>query len=150
MDTKIIEELVQELVKLLGVEIKFTVEEEEGVVNVKLETDNPGILIGYHGETLFSLQLILSMIIYRKLGEWARIVVDVGDYRLRRKQILERMALSAAQKVKFSKEEYAFTPMSAGERRIIHIALSENPDVVTESQGEGFERRVVVKLKNVS
>jgi len=147
---KAIKEIVDELLKLLEVEVKPVVEEKDGLVNIQLQTDNPGILIGYHGDTLASLQIMLSMMVYRKLGSWVKILVDVGDYRERRKETLDKMALSAAQKVKFSGQDYAFPPMSSGDRRIIHIALSENPDVTTESQGEGFERRVVVKPKNVS
>lgn len=147
---KVIKEIADELLKLLELKVKPVIEKKDGLVNIQLETDNPGILIGYHGQTLASLQILLSMMVYRKLGEWVKVLVDVGDYRLRRKETLEGMALSAAQKVKFSKEEYAFSPMSSSDRRIIHIALSENPDVVTESQGEGFERRVVIKPKNVS
>jgi spoIIIJ-associated protein len=144
---KVIKEIVDELLKLLEVEVKPVIEEKDGLVNIQFQTDNPGILIGYHGDTLASLQIMLSMMVYRKLGFWVRILVDVGDYRERRKETLDKMALSAAQKVKFSGQEYAFPPMSSGDRRIIHIALSENPDVATESQGEGFERRVVVKPK---
>ena len=142
---KVIKEIVDELLKLLEVEVKPVIEEKDGLVNIQLQTDNPGILIGYHGDTLASLQIMLSMMTYRKLGSWVKILVDVGDYRERRKETLDKMALSAAQKVKFSGQDYAFPPMSSSDRRIIHIALSENPDVTTESQGEGFERKVVVK-----
>lgn len=146
---KVIKGIVDELLKLLEVEVKPVIEEKDGLINIQLQTDNPGILIGYHGDTLASLQIMLSMMVYRKLGTWVKILVDVGDYRERRKETLDKMALSAAQKVKFSGQDYAFPPMSSGDRRIIHLALSENPDVTTESQGEGFERRVVVKSKAV-
>ena len=144
---KVIKEIVDELLKLLEVEVKPVIEEKDGLVNIQLQTDNPGILIGYHGDTLASLQIMLSMMTYRKLGTWVKILVDVGDYRKRRKETLDKMALSAVQKVKFSGQDYEFPPMSSGDRRIIHIALSENPDVTTESQGEGYDRRVVVKPK---
>lgn len=140
-----VKEIVDELLKLLEVEVKPVVEEKDGLVNIQLQTDNPGILIGYHGQTLSSLQMLLSMMTYRKLGSWIKVLVNVGDYRERRKETLEKMAMSAAQKVKFSGEDYAFSPMVGADRRIIHLALAENPDVTTESQGEGFERRLVVK-----
>ncbi len=148
--SKTISQTIKKILELLEIKAEVKIEEKEEVFNVNLQTENPGILIGYHGETLFSLQLILGMIIYRKLGRWVRVVIDVGDYRAHRREVLERMALSAAQKVKFSQEEYIFPPMSSAERRIIHLALANNPDVTTESRDEGFERRVVVKPRNVS
>ena len=142
---KITKELLEQL--NLSAQVKVKTGEEETTV-VQLETDNPGLLIGYHGETLSAFQLILAKIVYRRSGEWQRIVVNVGDYRERRQESLERMALSAAQKVKFSGEKYTFLPMSPAERRIIHLALVDHSDVTTESIGEGRERRVVVKPKN--
>lgn len=145
---EVIEKLAKELIKQLGVKAKAEIsEDKEGVLHVQLETDDPGILIGYHGETLASFQLILGMMVYRKTDEWVRILVNVGDYRERRKESLERMALSAAQKVKFSGEEYALPSMTPAERRIIHLILADDPEITTESEGEGHNRRVVIKPK---
>lgn len=145
---KIVETTTKKLLKHLGVEAKTKVgQDKEGVVHVQLETEEPGILIGYHGETLSSFQLILAMMVYRQTGEWVRILVNVGDYRERRRESLERMALSAAQKVKFSGEEYALPSMTPAERRIIHLTLADDPEITTESEGEGRNRRVVIKLK---
>jgi len=142
---EILKKFTQELLDQLGQPVTFGVEEKKEVININLQTDNPGIFIGYHGQTLASIQLILSMMVYRKLGEWVKLVVDVGDYRLRRAEALGRIALSAAQKVKFSGQEYELPSMSSAERREIHLALAENPEVETESTGEGRDRRVVVK-----
>lgn len=149
MDEKkqLITEFTQKLLDLMGVSAQIQTEEKDGVFNVNLKTDEPGILIGYHGETLTSLQLILQMMTYKKLNEWVRIIVDIADYREKRKESLERMALSIAQKVKFSGQEQSLPPMSAFERRIIHIALSTDAEVETESQGEGADRRVIIKPK---
>jgi len=145
---KIVEETIKKLLKHLGVEVKAEIsQDKEGVVHVQLETDDPGILIGYHGETLASMQLILAMMIYRQTSEWTRILVNVGDYRERRQESLQRMALSAAQKAKFSGEEYALPSMTPAERRIIHLALADDPEVTTESEGEDYNRRVVIKPK---
>jgi len=145
---EIVGKLTKELIKQLGVKVKVEVsEDKEGVVHVQLETDDPGILIGYHGETLASLQLILAMMVYRKTDEWARILVNVGDYQERRKESLERMALSAAQKVKFSGEEHALPSMISAERRIVHLALANDSEIITESEGEGRSRRVIIKPK---
>lgn len=147
---KTVEEITQDLLSRLEVEVKVAVEESEGVFNVQLETEQPGILIGYHGETLAAIQLMVGMIAWRKLGEWTKVLVNIGDYRQRRKESLERMALSVAQKAKFSGQPQALPPMSAFERRIIHLALSSDPEVETLSEGEGKERHVVVKSKKPS
>lgn len=145
---EIVKELSEELLKNLEIPAKLeVVEDQEKVISVQIEAGEPGVLIGYHGETLSSFQLILSLMVYRKTEEWTRILVNVGDYREKRQESLERLALSAAQKVKFSGTEYSLPPMSASERRIIHLALSSDPEVVTESEGEGYQRRVVVKPK---
>lgn len=145
---EVVKELTKELIKRLGVKVKAEIsEDKEGVAHVQLETGDPGMLIGYHGETLASFQLILAMMVYRKTNEWTRILVNVGDYRERRRESLERMALSVAQKVKFSGEEYALPSMTPAERRIIHLALADDPEITTESEGESYNRRVVIKPK---
>ncbi len=143
-----IKNLTQKLLDFLEVDATFKIEEKEGLFNIDLQTENSGVLIGYHGETLSAIQLILSMMVFRDLSEWPRIIVNIGDYRQRRQEALERMAASACQKVKFSGSEYELPAMSAAERRLIHIALASNPDVETESRGEGRERRVVIKPKS--
>ncbi len=142
-----IKKVVKELLDNLGVKTKIKITSEEGVYQIQLETDDPGILIGYHGETLRSLQRIIAMIVYRQTDEWLRITVNVGDYRQRRQEILEKMALVAAQKARFSKKAQSLPPMPAGERRIIHMVLAEETDVETLSEGEGRNRYVVIRLK---
>ena len=144
---KTAEEVTVELLKLLEVEVKIKAEEdkENEAIRIQIETSDPGILIGYHGETLSSLQLILGIVVSKKIGEWIRIIVNIGDYRQKREETLHRMALTAAQRAKFSNEPVALPPLTPSERRIIHIALSGHPDVISESEGEGENRRVVVK-----
>ena len=146
---KATKEVTEELLKLLLLEVKVEVGEdkENKAISVAIETEEPGILIGYHGETLSSLQLMLGIMVSKKINEWVRVVVNVGDYREKREEVLKRMALSAAQKAKFSQEPVTLPPLSGNERRIIHLVLTDNPDVTTESEGEGDERRVVVKPK---
>lgn len=145
---KIIEQITKELLKYLGVKAKIEIgEDKEGAVQINLESSDPGILIGYHGETLSSLQLILSMMAYRKLGEWTRILVDVGDYRQLREERLKVLALNAAKRVKFSGESYAMPFLTPAERRIVHLVLADHPGVTTQSEGEGRNRRIIVKPK---
>jgi spoIIIJ-associated protein len=150
MDEKIdiIQEITQKLLELLGVEAKISLEEKEGVVNVQLETNEPGILIGYHGEILAAIQLMVGMIAYRRSGEWTRILVNVGDYYQKRRQSLEKIAQAVAQKVKFSHQPHQLPPMSSSERRIVHLVLAQDPEVETVSEGEGQTRHVVIKPKS--
>ncbi|MBM3205991.1 hypothetical protein FJZ41_04050, partial [Candidatus Shapirobacteria bacterium] len=110
--------------------------------------DEPGILIGYHGQSLVAIQQILTLMAFKKFGEWVRLLVDVGDYREKRKESLEQMAKSLAQKVKLSGQSQVFPPMSSFERRIIHLVLAEDNEVKTVSEGEGDQRHVVLKPKS--
>jgi spoIIIJ-associated protein len=144
-----VKKLTEKLLDLLEPSIRFEIDEKEDVISINFKTDSPALLIGYHGEALDSFQFILSIMAYRKLEEWVRIMVDVADYRQRRQESLERMALSLAQRVKFSGEQHPLPPMSPPERRIIHLALANQPEVETVSEGEGRERRVVIKPKTI-
>lgn len=144
---KIVEEITKDLLARLGVETTVAVTESEGVFNVQLETKEPGILIGYHGETLAAIQLIVGMIAWRKSGAWTKVLVNIGDYRERRQEALARMAAAAAQEAKLSGLPQTLPPMSSFERRLIHLALAADPGVETFSEGEGKDRHVVVKTK---
>lgn len=142
-----IKKVIKKLLGHLEVKAKIEITLEEDIYQIQLETDDPGILIGYHGESLGAFQRIVAMIIYRQTGEWLRMVVNVGDYRQRRQEILEKIALVAAQKARFSKKTQSLSPMPSAERRIIHLTLSEEPDLETVSEGEGRNRYVVVRPK---
>jgi len=144
---KLVEKVLRKILDSLRIKANFKFEENQGAVFVNIETPTPGILIGYHGRTLAALQRILSLIVYRHLKEWLKIVIDVGGYRQKREEALKKMALSAAQKVKFFGQEQELPPMPSAERRIIHLFLIEDPEVTTESRGEGKERRVIIKPK---
>jgi spoIIIJ-associated protein len=144
---EIIKKTAEELLQLLEIE-KPTVElrkDERGVFHVAIKTTDSGILIGYHGENVYALQLILSLIVYKKTNQWQRLVLDIGDWRKKREEQLKRMALGAAQRVKFSQEPVIMPYLNSVERRIIHLALAENPDVTTRSEGESRERRLVIE-----
>lgn len=143
----VIKKYLQELLLLLKVEAEASVEEKEEIVYIQLETSQPGVLIGYHGETLSSLQFLLGIAAYRHFGKRIKIVVNIGDYRQRRKEILERLAFNVAEKVKETGQSQSLMPMSSFERRIIHLALANDDRVETVSEGEGQLRHVVVKPK---
>lgn len=146
----IIKETAEELLKNLKAEaqIEITEDKENQVYYLQVKTLDPGILIGYHGETLEALQLILSLMVFKKLESWMRIIINVGDYREKREDQLRRLALSISQKVKFTNEAQVVPNLSSSERRIIHLALADDPEVVSESEGEGEERKLVIKPRN--
>lgn len=147
-EKSLVEKAAQELLDRLGVVTKVAVSEDEGnVFQVDISGEDLGILIGYHGETLGALQLIISLMVYHRLGSWQPLVVDVGGWRQKRKETLEKLAQRTAERAKFVGEDQELAPMAPFERRIVHLTLSDDPKVETESLGEGSDRRVVVKLK---
>ncbi len=150
MDEKQIKKLITDLLKNLAVkpqDILVTLDEDNTYqAQINLEDQDSGILIGYHGDTIAALQLISGLMLYKQTKEWNRLIINVNDYRQKRQESLEKMAQDAAQKVKFSNEPIALFNLNPFERRIIHNYLNEYPEVVTESQGEGRNRHLVVKL----
>lgn len=143
----IIKETAERLLKLLQIEATVEVLEDQqsGLVNVQIKTPEQGILIGYHGETLSALQLILGVLSGKRIGEWVKLTVNVGDYRQKREETLQRMALSAAQRAQFSGQPVVLENLSPPERRVIHLALSGHSEVETTSEGEGRERKLVIR-----
>lgn len=148
---KLIEKTVKTLIDLLAIEkpkIKIK-QDEAGVFYVDLDCLEPGILIGYKGETIINLQLILALVVYKKLGVWQKIIVNVADWRQQKEESLKKLALNTAQRVKFSGQEVILGSLNSAERRVIHLVLASHPDVMTESQGEGSERRLIVKPREI-
>jgi spoIIIJ-associated protein len=131
----------------LGVEAKVTasVDKETGVITLQIESPEAAFLIGFHGETLQALQLILSFAAHKVLGDWVRVSVNVGDYRQKREEQLRRLALNLAMKVKFSGEVQTIPNLSAAERRIVHLALADHPEVMSQSEGEGRQRVLTIR-----
>ncbi len=145
---KLIKETAEELFKQIGLTGEIDVTEKEETYNVKTETEESGILIGFHGETLSGFQLILGLIIYKKLGSWLKVIVDVGDYRERREENLKQTAEAAAEKVLASGSPVELYELSSFERRIVHLLLVDHPKVTSESEGEGKFRKLVIRLKD--
>ena len=103
-----------------------------------------GLLIGRRGDTLRSLQFMVNLIAGRSSRRWPQIVVDVGNYRQRRQEMLESMARRMAERVRQTGRPHPFEPMSGADRRSIHLALRDDPPVYTESEGEGERRKIVI------
>ncbi len=126
---------------------------EEKYVDIKINGENLGALIGYLGRNLRAFQKVFGMILNRKLnvepgsGEFIKVAIDVSGYREKRKESLESMAKRIREEVLASGEPSDLPPMTSFERRIIHACLSEFDDVTTESFGEGSERHVRVSPK---
>jgi spoIIIJ-associated protein len=120
------------------------VHRQDGSTVLEVIGEDLGLLIGRRGETLTSLQFVLNLILAKRLKKWARVVVDVEGYRGRREQTLNGLAQRVAYRVQQSGQPVALEAMPAGERRIIHMALADNPHVLTGSVGEGDHRKVVI------
>jgi spoIIIJ-associated protein len=109
--------------------------------------DDLAVLIGRRGETLRSLQFMTRLIVSRRLGVWPNLVVDVESYKVRREESLRALALRVADQVRQSHQPVALEPMPAHERRIVHLALRDNPNVYTESTGKEDRRKVQILPK---
>ena len=127
------------------VEVSFN--EEEKVMDIELKGDDMGVLIGKRGQTLDSLQYLVSLVVNRDSDDYIRVKVDTENYRKRRKETLENLAKNIAYKVKRTKRSESLEPMNPYERRIIHSALQNDKFVTTHSEGEEPFRHVVVTLK---
>ena len=146
---KICEKFLQEVLQAMGmgeVTIVSSID-EEGALAIEMSGDNMGILIGKRGQTLDSLQYLVSLVVNKESEEYIHVKVDTENYRQRRKETLENLAKNIAYKVKRTKRSVSLEPMNPYERRIIHSALQNDKYVTTHSEGEEPFRRVVVTLK---
>ncbi len=115
---------------------------------IDITGDDSGLLIGRRGEALRALQYLVNLVTNKKLGnESVRVVLDIERYRERRQKSLREMALRVAEKVASSGRSIPLEPMSAAERRVIHMALADHPKVSTESSGMGESRKVTIAPK---
>ena len=144
-ERKEIEALIEKLFSLLEIEGTFSLEEQEDILEVLIETKDTGIVIGYHGEVLESLQLILSLTIAKKLGRFVRVSIEVDGYKKNRTEYLHNLALQVKEKVISENKEQVLSSLKSWERRIIHLYLQNDEQVTSESEGEGKDRVLVIK-----
>lgn len=135
----------EELVAFFGVNTTAKVQEDDGIIKVTIESDANGRLIGYRGETLRAMQYILSSLVRAAAEENVRLSLDIAGYKQARAESLEAKAKETAQKVLATGKAIRLNPMSAGERRVVHMALQEVEGVTTESEGAEPHRRLVIK-----
>lgn len=143
-----IKEIAEDLLQRLGIIGTVSMDtDESGAFRVNIETEETGLLIGFHGRTLESFQMILGMIVAKALGTWERVYVNVGDYREKREEALMYMAQRASERAITTGRPVELSHLSASERRVIHLTLSGDERVSTESIGEGRERKLVISPK---
>lgn len=143
-------ETIKKTVKEFFEKTTFNVEvsvlpEKEETVPVIIKTDEPQILIGEGGQTLIEIQHLFKAILRKKIADHFYIDLDINDYKKKKKEYLKELARLTADEVFLSKKEKELSPMPAYERRIVHMELADRSDVVTESIGEGLERRLIIK-----
>ncbi len=141
------EKTIKKFFDSLGIDASFSVLEDEEAIGVTLETEDTGIIIGYHGETLEALQLILSLLLAKERGEFKRVSLEVGDYKKNRSEWLERLALDAKERALAENKEVYLSELKSWERRVIHLLLQDDKEVVSESTGEGKDRVLAIKPK---
>ncbi len=144
-----IERITEKLLTLLGESgAHFRVNKgEKGEWRVAIESVNPGVLIGFRGGRLEAFQLILKLILARESKQWLPVVVDVNDYRAKQEARIVNLAQKAAAEVRLTKRPISLLPMSSYERRLVHIFLGQDGDLETISEGEGSQRRVIIRPK---
>ena len=142
-------DFLKEVFDAMNLVVAVTVKYDEANRNMDIELsgDEMGVLIGKRGQTLDSLQYLVSLVVNKDVEDYIRVKVDTEDYRKRRKETLENLAKNIAYKVKRTKRSVSLEPMNPYERRIIHSALQNDKYVTTHSEGDEPFRRVVVTLK---
>jgi spoIIIJ-associated protein len=147
---KEIESIVVKLVDLIGVkaEVEITFDKESDVYNVDIKADEEaGLLIGKKGETINAIQLIINSSVRTRLGEWHRVYVNVADFREKEVERLQDLARQTVERAKESGNPQNLYNLTPSQRRTIHIFLSKENGVITESVGEGRERYLTVKVE---
>jgi spoIIIJ-associated protein len=136
--------LTQDILNLMGLEATVSVEKEKDTLHIKIEGEKSGLLIGRRGQTLDALQYISTRILNRKGLDKIKVVMDSGDYRIRRKQYLEELALKMAEKSKLTGKPVVISPLNAHDRRIVHMILEKDKTLKAVSRGEGQLKKMVI------
>ena len=145
---KNLEEFMVQFIKNMPEGTKYNIEKSESVINVSIDNENLGFLIGYRGETLYAFQNILSSIAGKGINNKVRVILDIEGYKEKREKTLEELADKMAKTVIRARKSVTLEPMQAYERKIIHTRLQENPKVETKSIGEEPYRKLVISLKS--
>ncbi len=142
-------DFLEKIFHLMEIKSEIVVEykEEEKTMNINIVGDDMGVLIGKRGQTLDSLQYLVSLVVNKENEDYVKVKLDTENYRERRKETLENLAKNIAYKVKKTGKSVSLEPMNPYERRIIHSALQNDKYVETHSEGEEPYRKIIVTLK---
>ena len=146
-NTDVLKAFLDDLFQAMGVEVTVHMSMEEDALLVNLESQDTGVLIGRRGQTLDALQYLSSLVLNRTKDEYTRVVLDVENYREKRKKTLQDLADRNAQIVQKRRSRQVLEPMNPYERRIIHAALQNYENIVTYSEGEEPYRHIIIEYK---
>ena len=139
--------ITEKILKFIDVNANVDIEAQEDLVKVNIEGEDLGLLIGYRGENIESLQLILGIILNKNLGfeNWRPVLVDVGGWRKQRDEVLKILVSKEVEKISEEEPSVELPPMPPSQRRSVHILVGEYEGLTTESAGEGANRHVVIR-----
>ena len=140
------------LLELIGLEGTASVKEDktsaEPMIEVNIDAEKEtGLLIGTHGSTLNAIQVFLGMALRQRSGEWMRVVVNIGDWKEKQEEQLTSLALQTSGRAKSTGEPQRLYNLTPSQRRVIHVALAEDSEIETVSEGEGAERHLIIRKK---
>lgn len=137
--------LVKNLLEKMDVDAKiYLIEEDDEKVVIEIESPESAIIIGKKGKNLEAIQTLINVIMNKNFRSWTKVIIDIGNYRMRRERNLKKIALDVARQVKVDRRSVLLEPMNPFERRIIHMALKEFDEIDTVSEGEGNIKRIKI------
>jgi spoIIIJ-associated protein len=145
--TKYTDKFISELGFAGKVTTSVNFDKQNNLYQILFQTQDPSLLIGYHGDNLSSIQSLLGLHFHSQFDEWINLSVNVNDYRERREFTLHSLADTAVSRVLATSLPHSLPPMSASERRVVHLYLANHPRVSTSSQGVGRNRSVIISPK---
>lgn len=144
-----IKSIIEELLDKMTISGEIEIVKNDECPQFIIRTQESGLLIGDNGQNFSALNYLIKRLVEEKLNknndEKIYFSIDVNDYQAKKTEELKNLAKMTAQRVKYFKKEIEMKPMTSYERRVIHSALTEDPDIITESVGEGADRRIVIK-----
>lgn len=144
---KQIEQITQEFFRMMTFEVEMEfLPEKNNTLPINIKAQDPKILIGENGQTLSEIQHLLKIILRRKITETQFFIdLDISDYKKKKNEYLRQMAKETADEVSLTRKEKTLPAMSAYERRVVHLSLSERSDIKTESLGQEPDRKIIIK-----
>jgi spoIIIJ-associated protein len=136
--------LIREVLNLMGEKAETVLSSDAELIHIEIKGDGSGILIGRHGQTLDALEYMINRLVARRIKDAVPVTLDVAAYRARRGQQLERMALAMGERAKRERKTIALEPMPTRDRRIVHLALKDDPMITTRSVGTGYMRALEI------